>query len=607
MRRLTTLAVTLAAVAGGVAATPANAAYFRGQVIDGGVSAFGDVDLARDGTGAMVWVRPIDGVDHIFVSRFEGGNLQAPERVDSALAGPSSQPMLGAAGDGRLAIVFVNDGTVYGVVRPSGQPFSAPALLGPGSDPAVDLSINGTAFASYTSAGDVRLARLDRRSNQWTGLVAPADVDPARPAGVGSGRSKVAISADGIGVVTWGEAGHVFARKMFNTGVSNSPQDLTPPDFEGRVATVSDMPDVDAEDDSSYAWIVFRQSFADGGSRILARRQRGTLFDAPVAVDVGDEPVRDPRVDINGRGQGLATMAGATSGQPMAAQIDRRDLFGPGVRLFAPSLVGPAAVPSISENNTAYVAAIVAADDAVPFVAVRSYDSDERGTDDRLSQPELGPVDPAGGFDIATDRGAGAVAGWVQGDAGDRKLVAGFFDRPPGRFLGYTGTGCCRGPLPTLSWQTPFEIWGPLRYEVLVDGQLVGQSSTTALTLAQPLDGGTHSWQVRAIDIRGQTSRTKTRTLRIDARQPLLSVGYKRHKRVVTLGVRGRDDTRNGPYASGLERVVVSWGDRTPVASAPFGLRTVHRYRHGGTYQLRIVARDRAGNETVDARTLRIG
>src|SRR5204862_1241273 len=183
------------------------------------------------------------------------------------LPGASSQPVVGASDNGRLAIVFVNAGTVYGVVRPAtGQPYGQPVPLGPGSDPSVDLSINGTAFASFTSAGDVRIVRLDRRANTWTGLAQPADVDPARAAGIGTGRSMVAISADGIGIVTWGEAGHVFARKMFNTGISNAPQDLTPPDVGGRVATVSDLPYVDAEDDSSYAWVVFRQTFADGGS-----------------------------------------------------------------------------------------------------------------------------------------------------------------------------------------------------------------------------------------------------------------------------------------------------------------------------------------------------
>ena len=253
--------------------------------------------------GALAYVKRVDGVDRVFVARFVDGAFQAARAARQRAAGASSQPVVGAADAGRLVVVFVNAGTVYGVVRPAGGAWSAPTPLGGGGDPAVDLSINGTAFASFTADGDVRVARLDRRTNAWTLLAQPADVDPAKAAGVGGGRSRVAISADGIGVVTWGEGGHVYARKMFGGGLSNAPQDLTPADFGGRVAGVSELPEIDAEDDSSYAWVVFRQTFADGGTRILARRQRGTSFD-----DAGRRRRRRrradgrPRIDLNGRG-----------------------------------------------------------------------------------------------------------------------------------------------------------------------------------------------------------------------------------------------------------------------------------------------------------------
>jgi hypothetical protein len=606
--RLPILAV--AAVLACAFAASAEAAFFPGDAVDGpspDIRALGDLDLARDGTGALAWVKAIDGVDHILVSRFEGGSFQPPEVVDPGLPGPSSQPVLGASDNGRLAIVFVNAGTVYGIVRPAaGQPYAPPVPFGPGSDPAVDLSINGTAFASFTSAGDVRIARLDRRSNAWIGLVQPVDVDPARLAGVGTGRSKVAISADGIGVVTWGEGGHVFARKMFNVGISNAPQDLTPADLAGRVATTSDLPSVDVEDDSSYAWVVFRQTFADGGSRTLARRQRGTAFDPPVAVDTGDEPVRDPRIDLSGRGQGLATSTGANTGQPLTALIDKRDLFGPGARILGPSAIASVAAPAISENNLSLVAAVLAAPGAPPAVAVRQYDDGTPVKDVGLSRPELGPVDPGGGFDAASDRSGGSIVAWVQGAPGERRIVAGYFDRPPSRFLGYTGQGCCRGVTPVLRWQEAFDIWGPTRYEVSVDGAVVGQTvNKPELALPTPLEAGTHSWQVRAIDIRGQSTRSLRRILRIDGRKPLLTVHYKRKQRVVVLAVRARDDASNGRLAAGLEGISVSWGDGT-TARGRFDLRATHRY-HRGRFTLRITARDKAGNEVVDERALRIG
>jgi hypothetical protein len=608
MRRLSVPA--LASVLACLLAAPAHAAFFRGDALDGpspDIRALGDLDLARDGTGALVWVRALDGVDHVLVSRFERGAFQPVERVDAALPGPSSQPVVGASDNGRLAIAFVNAGTVYGVVRPAtGQAYGPATPLAPGSDPSVDVSINGTAFASFTSSGDVRIARLDRRTNAWTGLAQPVDVDPARTAGVGTGRSMVAISADGIGVVTWGEAGHVFARKMFNTGISNAPQDLTPPDFGGRVATLSDLPYVDAEDDSSYAWIVFRQSFADGGSRTLARRQRGTSFDPPVAVDTGDESVTGPRIDLNGRGQGLATSAGASTGQPLVALIDKRDAFGPGGRILAPSAPAAVVAPAISENNLAVAAAVLGGAGPPPAVVVRPFDDGATGKDEVLSRAELGAVDPDGGFDAASDRSGGVVVAWVQGAPSERRIVAGYFDRPPSSFLGYTGQGCCRGVTPTLTWQSSFNLWGLTVYDVLVDGTLVGQTANTKLALATPLAAGTHSWQVRATDIRGQATRSRTRVLRIDGRKPLLSVGYRRKKRVVSLGVRARDDARRGRLAAGMEGIRVSWGDGTPPAIGEFTVRTTHRYPRG-RFTLTITARDKAGNEVVDERRVRIG
>jgi hypothetical protein len=513
---------------------------------------------------------------------------------------------VGASDNGRLAIVFVSAGTVYGVVRPAaGQGYAAPVPLGAGSSPSVDVSINGTGFATFTSAGDVRIARLDRLTNAWTTLAQPADIDPAREAGVGTGRSRVSISADGIGVVTWGEAGHVFARKMFNQGISNAPQDLTPVDFGGRAATTADLPSVDSEDDSSYAWIVFRQSFADGGTRTLARRQRGTAFDPAVAVDTGDEPVADPRIDLSGRGQGLATSVGTTSGQPLTAIIDKRDLFGPAFRILGPSPVASVAAPAISENNLSIVAAVLAGPDGSPGVGVRPLHDGKPEPEVVLSRPELGPVDPAAGFDAASDRSGGSVVAWVQGLPGERRIVAGFFDRPPSRFLGYTGQGCCRGVTPTVRWQEAFNIWGPTSYEVLVDGKVVGQTAGVEFTLPAPLAAGTHTWQVRATDVRGQITRSMTRLLRVDGRKPLLTVHYKRKKRVVTLAVRARDDASRGRLAAGLESLVVSWGDGTTTRGG-FDIRTTHRY-HRGKFTLTVTARDKAGNETVDERKLRIG
>ena len=610
MRRLLLLTSLLAAHAV-LAAAPARAAFFLGDAIDGpsaDVRALGDLDLARDGSGALAYVKRADGVDHIFVTRFEDGVFKPAERIDAALPAASSQPVVGASDAGRLVVVFVSGGVVHGVVRTAGGPWAAPVALGVGSDPAVDLSINGTAYATFTAGGDVRVARLDRRTNTWGVIEQPADVDPARAAGIGGGRPRVAISADGIGVVTWGEAGRVYARKMFGGALSTSPQELTPTDFEGRVPVLSDLPEIDAEDDSSYAWVVFRQSFADGGTRILARRQRGTTFDPAVAIDENSgEPVGPPKIDISGRGVGMGMTTGATSGQPMWSMLER-DKFGPGARLFGPSVAAPAVMPAISENNSGLMAAVLAGPGEPPYVRVRSVEDDKAAVEQVLSRPELGAVVPELGFDVAADRASGVVVAWVQGGPDDRKIVAGYLDRPPGFFAGYTSQRCCQSPLPRLTWQPSFGLWGAMRYIVTIDGAVVGETAATSFTPAAPITGPNHKWQVHAVDVRGQVRRMRARSLRIDDLLPLVSVGYKRSGRVVSLSIRARDPDQPGHHRSGLRSVVVSWGDRSKgVRGTTTRLRTRHRYRAGGAFPLTITGRDKAGNERVVSRTVRIG
>ncbi|MEA2149975.1 MAG: hypothetical protein QOD69_1805 [Solirubrobacteraceae bacterium] len=608
MRRLLILTAALVALP----AAPARAGIFLGDPVDGPgpgseVQSLGDLDLARDGTGALTYVKRVDGVDGIFVSRFAGGVFAPGERVDGGVGGNGSQPVVGASDAERLAVVFVSGGTVYGVARPAGQGFLAPTPLGIGSDPSVALSINGTAYASFTSGGDVRVARLDRRSNTWGLLEQPADVLPADAAGAGTARSRVAISADGVGVVTWGENGHVFARKMFGMALSNAPQDLTPPTFEDRATTTADLPDIDAEDDSSFAWVVFRQAFAGGGARILARRQRGTAFDPPVAIDAGGtEPAREPDIDINGRGVGLATTSGAVTGQPIAALLDR-DAFDAGTGIFGPSAAAPAAAAAMSENNNGFVASVLGGVGEPPFVRVLAYDDRKPSREFVVSRPELGAVHPELGFDAAVDRASGGIVAWVQGEPGARVIAASLFDREPGSFRGFTSAQCCQPALARLTWSASFGLWGVQRYEVRVDGALAGETTSTELTLTTPLTGPTHHWQVTAIDIRGQTRRTRTRLLRVDSLAPRISVAYRRKKHVVAVSARAGDIGGAGTRTSGIRSIVISWGDATAGASGTSRVRARHRYAKPGTYALEITARDRAGNARVSRRTVVVG
>lgn len=165
MRRLT-LAATLAAALA-VPAT-ADAAFFPAEVVDGptaDIVSVGDVDLSREGNGAMVYVKKIDGADHIVASRFIDGAFATPERVDNGLAAASSQPVVAASDGGRLAIAYVNGGSLWTIVKPrDATGFAAPTLVAEGgvSNPSIDMSINGATYVSFTQGGDVKVARAER-------------------------------------------------------------------------------------------------------------------------------------------------------------------------------------------------------------------------------------------------------------------------------------------------------------------------------------------------------------------------------------------------------------------------------------------------------------
>ena len=196
---------------------------------------------------------------------------------------------------------------------------------------------------------------------------------------------------------------------------------------------------------------------------------------------------------------------------------------------------------------------------------------------------------------------------WVQGGADDRRIVAGYIDRPPDRFRGYTAARCCQAALARLTWEPSFNLWGKLRYQVRVDGRLVGATEDTTLQLTAPLKRVIHHWQVTAVDARGQKRRSRMRLLRIDDLAPRLSVAYKRSKRIVLISARARELGGSGHRASGLRDVTVVWGDGSRAQGGTTRLRARHRYGGSGEFALQVTARDRAGNVAVFKRTVRIG
>lgn len=629
MRRCALILAVTAALA---APTGAQAAFFPGEPIDGpgdAVTALGEVELAPDGTGAVAYLKRDAGADHVFVARFTGGRFQVPERVDAGLGAASSQPVVAADDEGRLAVAFVNGGTLHVVNRMPGEGFGTPqAIAGAASNPDVALGVGAKGYLVWvqpgSSAADLRAASVDR-AGTWSVLDGVLDIAPGRDAGTGTGRPRVAVAGDGFATVVWGEAGEVWARKLFRTQMSQLPQQLSGSAVDGSPALTADQPEVDMEFDSSFAWVAFRQVVSDGGARdrVVARRMRGTEFDAPVAVDglaqgVGGGATA-PAIDINGRGVGIATSAG-DGGVVRAARL-RFDAFLP-TQALTPTLgVPPAPVPVLSENNDGLVAYFAGQEvRARPSIGGDRDEGDGQpalGDEVALSRAEAGPVDLGRGLDAGVDRAFGAVVVWMQGPPGAQTLTYGVHDRPPSSFSGYTGTGWRPLEENTLTWEETFELWGPASYQPLLDGQPVGPPvAERRSTLPEPIPEGRHAWSVVATDIRGQTFQMEERRLLIDRTVPELDVrvvGRREAGERLRIRVRAKEPGRAGA-ASGLDFVRVTPGDGARVRKGEvrngkrFATRTmtVNEAYSAGEHTLKVTAYDRAGNMAVERVDVRI-
>ena len=614
-RRLIAVFVVATAL---IAPGAARAGVFPSEVIDGpsaDIVRVGDVDLARDGTGGVVYARKDGGTDHIFLARLFAGAWQPPERIDVGLDAAGSAPAVAASDGGRLAIAFVSGGSLYAVVRPAGDaPLGAPQLIGaPGSSPAIDMSINGAAYITYTSGSDVRAARLDRTSTTFNELGAVLDVDPSQPAGDTPGRrSDVAISADGTGLAVWGERGadgqnHVYARRLYDGTISTAPQDLTLSTYQGHTAGSADSPDVDIEDDSSYAWVVFRQTL-DGTPRAIARRLVGSAFGDPAIVDSQGFPATEgvdaPALDLNGTGGGLVVTSGSSSHAVYVSPLEDDSFSKGAIRADATpvDIVGSDPLAGVAQSGNGFVSWLQSTGSGDP-VALRGRMWDVKAglqAETPLTNPDLGPVDTSAGYDAAADRVDDAAVVAIQGTGADRRLVAGMIDRPPSGFVGFTTQKVRR--FKGLHWGAAFDLWGQPTYTIELDGTPIGQTQQTTYLPPQGIPDGIHRWRVTATDRRGQTSGSPTRLLRVDNTPPTLVVrvsGTRRAGRLLKFRF-AAGDVQN-PGASGLARIRVVWGDGSvPVLTAK---TAVHRYPRG-RYTLRVSATDKAGNYVIVANRL---
>ena len=538
MNRRLVLPVLLALL--GLAALPAaaSAGWFPAgdPPIDGpsaDIVKLGGVDLARDGTGGVVYIKRVGGVPHVFLSRFNGG--RSARRSGSTTASRAAHRRRDRGHRRRPARDRVDGGnSVYGSIVTGNDQAPGPLLgptelfAAPGRSPTRRSTWASTAppTPSYTAPGgggtDVRVSRL--LDTTWTPVGSPLDINPAAAAGVGNQRSRVGVSAEGNGIVAWGEGATLYARRVTGLNPSAAPQELSVPDLGGAPAGRADSPDIDIEDDGSFVWAVFRQDIG-GRSRALARRMLGSTFDPPVAARRRPGPTcaaarhERPRPGPGGvrdrrRRRAAATCSTSTPSRPPSGFSSAR-------RRRARSR-GPAS----SEHRENVLAWRVADGAGNASVKARLQPEPAKPFDPEveLSRPDLGAVE-AGGFAVSGDRLAGFAVAMAQGpptSRADHRRAPRPPAGPPGRDRPQR---VAERPRAKLEWRPGRDLWGPQRFRVVVGGRVIGETTGTSLRPTQRLSAGRPiTYQVIAIDSRGQEAPSRTRRVRFDNEAPTFKV-----------------------------------------------------------------------------------
>ena len=637
---LLALAATILAVHAG----QARAVILPAQTIDGpseDIVGFGGVAMAEDGTGGLVYLKLVNGVPHVFVSRYAAGHWQAPIQVDTEEPYAASWPRIGAAAGGELIVVWatpfatnpVTDKPIYelvGALLGAGSERFGQAIIidrnieeATGTSPDLAVSSSGQADVVYrvvsTSkigvpllrAGDVvesvRVAHFD--GERWSNLGAinrDPGVSMRPPTEVNA--PKIAIGPTGNGVVVWQEpdiegVARIWARRLFGSTL-DYVMPVSAETFNGAPITDdADAPSV-AVTWLGQADVAYRQAAGPSsplpGPRVFlnilpnGESKNGGEFEGAIVAD-NEVPggksaqVGPPSVDIDEK-EGMRLLYDA-DGTPRVIEGNDKGLTGTlslgpsfaGAEPFSASVMNPAgggvsAWPSANAQGA-------------PAVAVRE--------DFPSGAVQTGLVSGGAGGEVAelavgrSGLGDGLVA-WRQGPFGNAAIVAAQATAPPAELVISAPKGWIKPAQALITWEPAISAGGPLRYSVVLDGRAL-PAPAGALRLRLDPDGlgsGRHRVQLLATDIDGQST--------LSAPSPLLIAGppnvkIARERDGYEVSVRVSDS-----YAAlDTHDVIVSFGDGHTARGRK---RFSHRYAHPGVYRVVVRVRDKLGNTGVVSR-----
>ncbi len=616
-------ACAIGAVAGVAFAAPvfAGGSYSPALTVDGpttGVTVLGDLDVSLDASSVIGYVRSDAGADHAFISVIVAGAPQTPVRVDQGHPPIIGKPEVGVSNGGRVTVLFANSDGLWARVRTAaGAPFSAAQKLGgPGSArPSAEMApLTGVGYAAWSQGGQLRAAYLPRLVTQFSVYAGSANGDPASSAGDTAALSaKVSTSADGTGIVAFGESNgattRVIARRLVRTRLSSVVLGAGAQSLDGHGGGAADRPEIAIEGDSSFAWIVYAQQFADGVRRGVVQRVRGSTLEAPQALAGGAAIGADtgPKLAANFYGGGLATVQ--SSDGTIWDSLLRNELVGAAVPLgSSPSgeVMTGSAFAASQYGLTAWLQGPAAElyarrledDDALPTPA-------PFGAAALLSVAQFGGVEASGGIDVAADAAGDSLIAFTQGSVGSRRLVVASFSLPPSP-VSLDDVGVWRSSsLPALQWRPSTKGWAPAGYRVFVDGLLAGTTTAPTFTPLSALADGTHSWRVENFTRDGRSSTTPLAPLKIDTTIPKLSAKIRARGAVVSVVAKGSD--AKPPAGSGLASISVNFGDSSrTVRIVGSSIAVKHRSARSGRLTVTVTATDRAGNKAVVTRKISV-
>lgn len=594
----------------------------------------GQVALASDGTGGVIYRRAEQTGSHIYVARVANGRWTGSQRVDTSLPYGSFEPRLAAGAGGRLVAVWAQDyahrgaTTLYRLyssqIVPGARTFETPVVIdrdigdpagtADDVDPSLAMNDGGVAFVAYRKvkgtnpgaqpgrSGDTvsefRVARMN--GGTWSGL-GPVNRNPAFtvPKAAPENGPRISVDLQGNGVVAFiepddGGIERVWARRLFSGRIGlplkASPQTIGAAPLRGDADAFS----LTGGGLGAAAVGVRQQPGLNSplpGPRIFVTRLAPSIDDGAkefgTPLQVGDDAIGlsapavsiDAKEDLNlAYAVGQTTKLGGVGQRSVGALRTVDDGSATGGPVLA-SGAGGATITGWPVRRDGLEG--VAVEQAVPGQPV--------------APALLGGV-RGGLVSDLTISGSGlgdAAIAFRQGEGFDTQVVAALAEAPPQPFLVYAPEDWVVPKRARFTWERPSTAVGTLRFDVLVDGQVVlrGLPSPWASLPTAGLDDGRHEVVIRATDRAGQSTVSRPVDLQVDGHAPLASASIGR-SRELTVRVR---DNAGGTSGSGVAKggTSIRFGDGARMTGQAV-IR--HRYRRAGRYKLTVRSEDKVGN-----------